>query len=150
MNTTQIECFLAVAQTLNFTQAAKSIFISQQAISKYISNLEEELGVRLFIRRHNEIELTAAGIYYRDLWNGWLNRIRLTVASCKQMRERMSLTLRVGISIWIDPFGEIDSGFSSFRKSHPYTTFKVRQYHNRPLIAQLDAPCTKAEKLLPA
>ena len=139
MNTTQIECFLAVAQTLNFTQAAKSIFISQQAISKYISNLEEELGVRLFIRRHNEIELTAAGAYYCDFWNGWLNRIRLTVANCKQMRESMSLMLRVGISIWIDPFGEIDSGFSAFRKNYPYTTFKVRQYHNRQLIAQLDA-----------
>lgn len=139
MNTTQVECFLAVAQTLNFTQAAKNIFISQQAISKYISNLERELGVNLFIRRYNEIELTRAGLYYRDLWSGWLNRIKQTVTRCQQMNERLALTLRVGISVWIDPFGEIDSGFSAFRKDHPYTTFQVRQYHNRQLIEQLDA-----------
>lgn len=139
MNTTQIECFLAVAQTLNFTQAAKNIFISQQAISKYISNLERELGVALFVRRYNEIELTKAGAYYRDLWSGWFNRIRQTIVRCQQMNERMALTLRVGISVWIDPFGEIDSGFSAFRNNHPYTTFKVRQYHNRQLIEQLDA-----------
>ncbi len=50
MNTTQIKYFLAVARTLNFTEAAKKLYISQPALSKQINVLEKELNMLLFIR----------------------------------------------------------------------------------------------------
>lgn len=62
MNTTQIKYFLTAAQTLNFTEAAKKIYITQSALSQQISALEAELGIELFIRDRNKIKLTPAGV----------------------------------------------------------------------------------------
>ena len=62
MNLSQIEYFLAVAEQLNFTNAAKSLYVSQPALSKQIALLEEELGTQLFLRNSRKVALTAAGI----------------------------------------------------------------------------------------
>lgn len=53
--------FLEVAQKKSFTKAASSLHISQPALSKQISLLEEELGRKLFIRQNRGLELTEAG-----------------------------------------------------------------------------------------
>ena len=53
MNTVQLECFLAVAEYLNFSRAAESLKITQPAVSHQITSLEDELGARLFIRTSN-------------------------------------------------------------------------------------------------
>lgn len=52
---------LEVAQKKSFTKAASSLHISQPALSKQISLLEEELGRKLFIRQNRGLELTEAG-----------------------------------------------------------------------------------------
>lgn len=65
MNLIQVEYFLAVAEKLNFTVAAKSLFISQPALSKQIKLLEEELDTQLFIRDSRKVMLTAAGEKFR-------------------------------------------------------------------------------------
>ena len=52
MNTVQLECFLAVAEYLNFSRAAESLKITQPAVSHQITSLEDELGARLFILEH--------------------------------------------------------------------------------------------------
>ena len=50
LNTTQLECFLAVANCLNFSRAAEQLRLTQPAVSHQISTLEDELGVKLFKR----------------------------------------------------------------------------------------------------
>lgn len=50
MNTTQLECFMAVASFLNFSRAAEHLKITQPAVSHQINALEDELGVKLFHR----------------------------------------------------------------------------------------------------
>lgn len=57
----RIKYFLAVAHYRNFTVAAENMFISQQAITRQIALLEEELGVKLFNRTTRSVELTPAG-----------------------------------------------------------------------------------------
>lgn len=57
----RLECFIAVAEHLNFTVAAKHIYIGQSALSQQIAALEEELGVRLLDRTKHSVRLTAAG-----------------------------------------------------------------------------------------
>jgi DNA-binding transcriptional LysR family regulator len=53
--------FYQVARNLNFSQAAKELYISQSAVSQNIKNLEEELNTELFIRSTKNVELTKAG-----------------------------------------------------------------------------------------
>lgn len=64
MNTVQLECFLAVAQYLNFSKAAESVSITQPAVSHQISSLEDELGVKLFVRTSKSVSLTREGIMF--------------------------------------------------------------------------------------
>lgn len=64
MNTVQLECFLAVAQYLNFSKAAESVSITQPAVSHQIGSLEDELGVKLFVRTSKSVSLTREGIMF--------------------------------------------------------------------------------------
>ena len=50
MNLKQMEYFVAAAEQLNFTRAAKKCFISQTAMTLQIRSLEEKIGVPLFVR----------------------------------------------------------------------------------------------------
>ena len=61
MNLKQLECFDALAKTLNFTKAAEQVYVSQSAFSRQISSLEEELGCTLILRSKTDPKLTQAG-----------------------------------------------------------------------------------------
>lgn len=61
MNLNQLEYFISVAETLNFTKAASNCFISQTAMTQQIKALERTVGVPLFVRDKHHVELTSAG-----------------------------------------------------------------------------------------
>jgi DNA-binding transcriptional LysR family regulator len=61
MDITQLKCFIAVAQTLSFTEAARRNGMTQPGISHHINELEKQVGTRLFIRSNRSVEMTAAG-----------------------------------------------------------------------------------------
>lgn len=68
MNSTQIKCFLSLAKTLNFTQSAHNMYLSQSTVSKNIKNLEKEIQVKLFDRKYHQIILTEKGkIFYNQM-----------------------------------------------------------------------------------
>ena len=54
-----LRAFEAAARHLSFTQAASELNVTQTAISHQIKRLEEELGVRLFVRQNRALALTA-------------------------------------------------------------------------------------------
>ena len=56
-----LRTFLELDRTRHFGKAAEILFVTQSAVSARIRLLEETLGVPLFIRRRNEIQLTSAG-----------------------------------------------------------------------------------------
>lgn len=61
MEIRQLKYFAAVADTLNFSRAAETLFISQSALSKQIADLERELGMVLLQRDKRSVRLTPAG-----------------------------------------------------------------------------------------
>ena len=48
MTITQIRYFVQVAENMNFTKAARQLYVAQQVVSKQVKRLEEELGFLLF------------------------------------------------------------------------------------------------------
>lgn len=64
MNTRQIQYAIALSKTLNFSQTADELGITQPSLSKQIMNLENELGVKLFDRNHSPMTLTPAGEFF--------------------------------------------------------------------------------------
>lgn len=66
-----LKAFAVAAQQGSFTLAGEVLHVTQGAISRQIKQLEAEMGVLLFVRNHQKVELTAAG---RDL-SVTLNRL---------------------------------------------------------------------------
>ena len=64
MNARQLKYAVELSKELNFSQVAEKLGISQPALSKQISSLEGELGVKLFDRTAVPLKLTAAGEYF--------------------------------------------------------------------------------------
>ncbi len=61
INFRQLEVFRAVAETNSFTRASHSLFISQSTVSQHIRELEDSLGVKLFLRNRRTVSLALAG-----------------------------------------------------------------------------------------
>lgn len=97
MNTTQLECFLAVAETLNFSKAASMVNISQPAVSHQISSLEAELGVRLFLRTNKSVQLTKEGLSFigdaETIFRTAMNSIHRLSTNASEKKQ----TLAVGV-----------------------------------------------------
>lgn len=94
MNDRQIECFLEAGRLLNFTRAAENLLLPQPAVSRYISALEKELGVPLFLRESTrKVILTEAGKAYYNLFQ----RTMLELSRTKQALSNSSPALRLGV-----------------------------------------------------
>ena len=97
MNTTQLECFLAVAETLNFSKAASMVNFSQPAVSHQISSLEAELGVRLFLRTNKSVQLTKEGLSFigdaETIFRTAMNSIHRLSTNASEKKQ----TLAVGV-----------------------------------------------------
>jgi DNA-binding transcriptional LysR family regulator len=78
-----LQVFLTAAETLNFTQAAQKLQISQPSVSQQIQSLEEHFGASLFARSNRNIELTEAGTILLPL-------AREVIFLCTHVEETMA------------------------------------------------------------
>lgn len=79
----QLETFLKVAQTGNFSRAADALYISSSAVIQQINHLERSLDVTLFERGHYGVRLTEAGAYLAE-------EARLYIQKGIQIRKNLS------------------------------------------------------------
>ena len=82
MELRQLKYFLAVADAQSFVSAANSLYISRQAVSKSIAQLESELQVELFMRDSGGAFLTPAGIMFYE-------RVRNVVLELDQLESEI-------------------------------------------------------------
>lgn len=61
MEIRQLRYFLKVAETLNFSEASRLLYVTQSTLSQQVSHLEKEIGLPLFERNSHEVHLTEAG-----------------------------------------------------------------------------------------
>ena len=78
MNIKQLEYFVDLSQTLNFTKTAQNFYISQTAITKQIQCLEKDLEIPLFIRSKKSVELTNEGNLYLPYARKILDNVALS------------------------------------------------------------------------
>lgn len=98
MNSKQFLYAIRLAETLNFSQVAEKLNISQPALSKQILALENEMGVKLFDRSHTPMTLTPAGEYFIRQARELLYREDQLYRAMEQFRSGESGRLVIGIS----------------------------------------------------
>ncbi|HKX31728.1 MAG TPA: LysR substrate-binding domain-containing protein [Blastocatellia bacterium] len=87
MELRHLRYFVAIAEELNFRRASKIVHIAQPALSQQIKQLEDELGVALFVRSHHKVELTAAGRTFYASAQMILKEARQAVADARAVEQ---------------------------------------------------------------
>jgi len=103
MDFNQIRYFLAVADTLNFTQAADKCAISQPALSKAIQKLETSLGSELFDRNSQHVQLTAFGRTMHVHFESIEKNRRIALDAARVAQKKSYGCLNIGVLCTLGP-----------------------------------------------
>ena len=88
--------FLAIAREENFTKAANMLHVTQPTLSRQIADLEQELGVKLFVRSNHNIILTEDGMILKRRAQEILMLADKTKRDFMQKEEALSGTISIG------------------------------------------------------
>ena len=119
-----MNAFIAVVNAGSFSAAAKQLKLSQPSISRMVSELEEDLGVRLLQRSTRKLSLTEAGVIYFEK----AQKIQQDVLEAKQsingFKHTPSGKIRIGAPLhWVDLF--IAPFISEFLDTYPDITLEI-------------------------
>ena len=139
----RMRCFLEVAEHLNFTQAAKNLFVSQQAVTRQISALEEELGFPLFYRTTRQVTLTPAGKVLVDDFTQINRQIESSIQRARRMAELDKGLVRVGFLSALSREGIILPVTDHLKNRHLNMEFEIQlldfvELRNQLLHNQID------------
>ncbi|MCH9834814.1 LysR family transcriptional regulator [bacterium] len=102
----QLRVFEAAARLLSFTKAAEVLHLSQPAVSQQIKALERHAGRPLFVRRHQALDLTEAGIAYLPIVQQALESLTTGTQAVFGRRDELHLTVQVNLAFavyWLSP-----------------------------------------------
>lgn len=154
MDTELLKTFLEVSRTRHFGRAAETLYLTQSAVSSRIRQLETQLGVSLFTRHRNNIQLTDAGErlvpHAEKLMNTWL-LAKKDVLNSHQHRElsigAAPLLWETWLAEWLrrvyqqNPLIQLEARIGQ-RQTH------VRQLHERTLDLLITTEQPKMEEFL--
>ncbi|WP_438421017.1 LysR family transcriptional regulator [Bacillus siamensis] len=132
----QINYFQTVAQVQHITQAAKQLSISQPALSRSISKLEDELGVQLFDRKGRNIYLNRYGKMFLHRVEQSIRQIEIGKQEVWNEIHPNSGTILLSFlpSLGMSMVPDI---ISSFQHMYPHVKFQLTQASNQQIIEQL-------------
>ena len=118
MTFNQIKYFVTVAECLSFTEAAKCLFITQPALSRQISAMEQELGTKLFVRDKKRLKLTPGGsVLYNRLLH-LLTDYEEAVEEARHANSGYEGNLHIGFLDIYDISGLFDDVIREFREAY--------------------------------
>lgn len=136
MDERDFELLEILDQTKNITKAADRLYVTQSALSKRISQIEEELGVTIMLRSRQGIHFTPEG-------EEVLLRTRAAAVQLKQMREHLeqsrgyiSGTLNAGISINYAQY-HLPDLLMEFRRHYPHVVTHIITDQSRNLYTKI-------------
>jgi DNA-binding transcriptional LysR family regulator len=93
-----VRYFIAVAEYLNFSKAAQQLHIAQPPLSRQIRQLEEDLGVTLFLRNKRRVALTRAGQVFLDEARRLVVQAGHAMEAARHAQKGESGIVRIGIA----------------------------------------------------
>jgi DNA-binding transcriptional LysR family regulator len=91
----QLKVFLAVASSRSFSRAGAAVGLTQPAVSRWVRDLEAELGVRLLDRTTREVELTEAGAKLAGALERLIDELETVLQETHSVAEQHSGKVRV-------------------------------------------------------
>ncbi|MHA8111324.1 LysR family transcriptional regulator [Lactobacillaceae bacterium Melli_B4] len=131
----QLQYFLKLAQTLNYSQAAKQLLISQPALSKQIHELEKILGVKLFDKNGRNITLSNAGAELVGQSANVLNDADALLKSMDNYNDQRMNYLKLGISGNQNIYHVIDH----YNQSDNHVHIQMQELSTSEIISQLQS-----------
>lgn len=98
MEIRQLKYFLKVAETLNFSEASRKLYITQSTLSQQISHLEKEIGLPLFERNSHEVFLTEAGRELQPYAQRTVNASEACMDHMDDLKEMLTGQLNIGVT----------------------------------------------------
>lgn len=123
MELRQLKYFVTVAQTLNFSEAARKLFITQGTLSQQIMQLEGEVGSKLFERTSHSVILTEAGEELLPLAQQTLESSEVCAARMRDIKGALAGTLKLGTTHSFCPL--MTETVKVFLKENPGVDIKI-------------------------
>lgn len=98
MEIRQLKYFLKLAETLNFLEASRELFITQSTLSQQILNLERELDQQLFIRNSHEVVLTEAGQLLVIMARESIHAVDNCLQRMQDLKQLLTGELNIGVT----------------------------------------------------
>ena len=114
--------FESAARHLSFTKAGEELFLTQSAVSRQIKELEEQLGVELFQRRHRALALTSAGKSFYASAAQVLTTMRAATEQLRTQAGKKGLSVTTTNSfaaLWLIP------RLAGFTRTHPGVDVRI-------------------------
>src|SRR5688572_17705806 len=114
--------FESAARHLSFTKAGEELFLTQSAVSRQIKELEDQLGVTLFQRRHRALALTEAGHQFYAAAAQALSTMRSATERLRAQTGRKALAVTTTHSfaaLWLIP------RLAGFTRDHPGVDVRI-------------------------
>jgi len=137
MELRHLKYFVAVAEELNFTRAARRLNIAQPPLTQQIKALEAELGVLLFDRSAYRIGLTEAGRTFMAETARILRDVEAAVLTARQAASGKVGRVRVGFTESATFNPRVTAAFREFRLGFPDVVISLEQQQSRELATAL-------------
>lgn len=130
MDISRMREYVKLCETLNFTKAARELFLSQSTLSKHVSQIEDELDAQLIMRSTHEAALTAEGELTRTAFTEMLERYDAFTDELENLRAGIAGHLKVGF-IYYGGMAYMRDGLDRFFSCYPEVkvSFESQQPH---------------------